>query len=203
MEVKKYNVFFVDDEPDICRVVEHILCRAHYNVRTFTFVSECLRTLVNEDCHLIISDVNMPEMNGIEFLLQIRRQYPWMPVLIITGYGNIPMAVRAVKSGAADFLEKPIDKNALLEKVKLAIEQSARNLLRLQHDLTPTELRVLELLMTGKPNKEIAQIICRSVRTVEEHRANIMHKLEARNLVDLAEKASMLLAAAKNPQKHL
>jgi two-component system response regulator FixJ len=200
MKINKYCVFCVDDEPQVCKAVELTLLREKYDVRTFTSAKECFKSLARKKCDVLISDVNMPEINGIEFLLKVQSRYPWLPLLVITGYGSVPLAVRAIKAGAVDFIEKPFGRNALLEKVKLAIEQSARNLLTLQNGLTKTESRVLELVMAGKGSKEIAQMLGRSIRTIEDHRANIMRKLDADNIVDLIKKVSVPANLGKKPQ---
>jgi two-component system, LuxR family, response regulator FixJ len=197
MKNGNYCVFFVDDEPQVCKAVELTLQRERYHVRTFTSASECLKLLATEKCDVLISDVNMPEINGIEFLIKVKSLYPWLPLLAITGYSSVPLAVRAIKAGAVDFIEKPFGRNSLLEKIKLAIEQSARNLLTLQNGLSNAESRVLELIVAGKGNKEIAQILDRSIRTIEDHRAKIMRKLDADNIVDLIKKVSV----SKNLEK--
>jgi two-component system, LuxR family, response regulator FixJ len=200
MKKKKFYIFFVDDEPQVCKAVELTLQRENYHVHTFTSASECFESLAREKCDVLISDVNMPEIHGIEFLVKVQSQYPWLPILMITGYGSVPMAVRAIKAGAVDFIEKPLSRTPLLEKVKLAIEQSARNSSTQQNGLSKAESRVLKLITEGKCNRAIAQILGRSIRTIEDHRANIMRKLGADNIVDLIKKVSVPENLDKNPQ---
>jgi two-component system, LuxR family, response regulator FixJ len=185
MEKKKYCVFIVDDEPEVCKAVELTLQRQKYHVRTFTSANMCFKALASEQCDVLISDVNMPEINGIEFLVKVKSQYPWLPLLVITGYGSVPRAVHAIKVGAADFIEKPFEREMFLAKVKAALEQSVRYRLEQNSNLTKTESRILELIVAGRCNKEIARLLHRSVRTVEDHRAHIMQKLDAKNIVEL------------------
>jgi two-component system, LuxR family, response regulator FixJ len=199
MKRGNYCIFYVDDEPQLCKAVTLILQQEKYHVCTFTSANECFKSLTSEKCDVLISDVAIPEANGIEFLTKVKSQYPWLPILVISSYSSVPLAVRAIKAGAVDFIEKPFNRNALLEKVKHTIEQSARNLVTLQNGLTKAESRVLEFLMAGKGNKEIAQILDRSIRTVEDHRANIMRKLGADNVVDLIKKVSFSENIGKTP----
>jgi two-component system, LuxR family, response regulator FixJ len=191
MESKNYCIFFVDDEPVVCKAVELTLQRQEYRIRCFNTAKKCLDTLAVEDCDLLITDVNMAGMNGLELLNRVRNDHPLLPVLIITGYGSVPLAVGAIKAGAVDFIEKPLERQTLLAKVKAAIEQSARHRFEQSNNLTRIESRILDLIVAGKCNKEIARRLNRSVRTIEDHRFNIMHKLEAANIVELIKKVSV------------
>ena len=104
----------------------------------------------NENCDLLITDVKLPEMSGIELLTESKRFFPLMPVLIVTGYGDVPMAVMAMKAGAADFIEKPLERQALLSAVELALTQVAPTDPLLRKGLTNAEMKVLRLLLEGK-----------------------------------------------------
>jgi FixJ family two-component response regulator len=131
----------------------------------------------------------MPEMDGIQLLQKAKHITPWVPVLVITGYGDIPTAVTAVKGGAADFIEKPLDRESFLRKVNSILQQSPSIHKYTGKPLTDAEKRVLKMVVEGKSNKEIAFYIHRSVRTVEVHRARLMHKLGVDNLIDLVKRA--------------
>ena len=138
----------------------------------------------SQKCDLLITDLRMPEMDCIELLRRTRLIAPWVPVLIITGYGDVPTAVEAIKAGAADFIEKPLDKRSFVLKVKSLLPENG-NHKHLGEPLTQTEQRVLKLVLGGKSNKEIANLLKRSKRTIEVHRARVMRKLGAESLVDL------------------
>ena len=131
-------------------------------------------------------------MDGIELLKEAKRITPWLPVLIITGYADIPMAVKAVKTGAEDFIEKPLSKKIFLEKVKSILKQSSIANSSLEKPLTESEMKVLRLILDSKSNTEIAYLLHRSVRTIEVHRNNLMHKFDVDNVVDLVKRAAML-----------
>ena len=134
---------------------------------------------------MLITDVRMPGMDGIELLKKAKRVVPWLQVLVITGYGDVKMAVRAMKAGASDFIEKPLDRTGFLSVVESILEKEASTRALLDVVLTPTEIKVLRFILDGKSNREIAIIRHRNVRTIEFHRRNIYSKLEVKNLLDL------------------
>ena len=182
-EVRKHNVFIVDDDLVVLKAIaqslESIGCKTH----TFGSAFECLEAIKSRDCQLIISDVNMPELDGLELMRKIKGQYPNLPIVMISGYGDIPIAVQAVKDGAVDFIEKPLDEDVFLPKIE--------NILKKIEDmpdqiLTPTEHLILGHIIAGKSNKEIAYTLGRSTRTIENHRSRIMDKMGAENAADLA-----------------
>lgn len=190
MDRENYKIFLVDDEPGVSQAIAVTLQREKYQVHCFNAAEECLNVLASEECDLLITDINMPGINGIELLNRAQNICPFLPLLAITGYGNVQIAVGAIKAGAVDFIEKPLEREAFLTKVKAAVEQSVRNKLKQNNGLTATESRILELIVTGKCNKEIARMLHRSIRTVEDHRHNIMRKIGAVNIVELVQKVS-------------
>jgi len=131
-------------------------------------------------------------MDGIELLTEAKCIIPLLPVLVITGYGNIPMAVRVMKAGASDFIEKPLDREGFLSTVKSLLKPNISDKPSVRKPLTNTELKVLYLILEGKNNKEIAQLRHRSVRTIEDQRYTIMSKLGADNLIELVKKAATM-----------
>ena len=183
------QIFFVDDELKVRHVVAETLEQLSERVTCFPCASDCIEQLSSQKCDLLITDLRMPEMDGIELLRCARLIAPWLPVLIITGYGDIPMAVGAIKAGAADFIEKPLDKKSFVRKVKSLLPENG-NHKHLGEPLTQTEQRVLKLVLDGKSNKEIANILKRSKRTIEVHRARVMRKLGADSLVALVKRAA-------------
>ena len=191
--VAKRHVFFVDDEPNIRKVVGETLEEFGLKVSCFACAADCLYQLNPLKCDLVVADVKMPKMDGIELLTEIKRIAPWLPVLLITGYGDIPMAVRAIKAGAVDFIEKPLDKESFLYKVKSILYKSHISDLRIiRKPLTKNEEIVLELISRGKTNKEIATLLNRSIRTVEVHRSHIMRKFGVNNFAEMLKRAAAM-----------
>ncbi len=186
-------VFVVDDDPDVRDSLRSLLEAAGFAVKDFgsakAFLAESGST---GGC--LIADIRMPEMDGLELQEEIVRRGSGLPVVIITGHGDVPLAVRAMKAGAVDFIEKPFDDELLLASVRRALEigkatrsraaeaAAAERMLAL---LTPREKSVLEQLVVGRSNKVAAYELGISPRTVEIHRAHIMDKMNARSLSDL------------------
>lgn len=198
-KVKEKIIFFVDDEPQVRKAVSKTLSQLD-NCRVVCLVDaeSCLTELRRIKCSMVIADVNMPDMDGIELLKRIRELRPQMPILIITGYGDVPMAVKAFKAGAIDFIEKPLNEETLLPAVKNALDKLPPDDTPDINLLTKSEIRILKQIGTGKRNKQIAIDIGRSVRTIENHRHRLMHKLGVRNAVELTKVAiNMGLAESK------
>jgi FixJ family two-component response regulator len=192
MAIDNQHIFFVDDEPAVCRSVSQTLKRSGYTVSCFADAADCLEQLRMQSCDLLITDVRMPGIDGIELVRRAKRIVPWLPILVITGYGDIPMAVRAVKAGATEFIEKPLQKQSFLAAVQAALSrQDLGNLLK-GKSLTKKEIAILRLILEGRSNKEIAQILHRSIRTVEDHRRHIMRKLDVINVIDLVKRAAVM-----------
>jgi len=190
--IAKQHVFFVDDKPKVLKIVSRTLEQAGLKVSCFASGAECLKQLRSRMCDLLITDVKMPEMDGIELLTEVKRIIPSLPVLVITGYGDIKMAVRALKVGASDFIEKPLDRQSFLSAVESALKRNILTPVHVVKVLTETEIRVLRLILDGKSTKEIARLRHRSVRTIEDQRAQIMHKLGVDNLVDLVKQTAVV-----------
>ena len=184
MENQKKRIFLVDDEPQVRKIVQRTIERYGYDVICFEDGMSCLDELSVGDCDLLITDVNMPGLDGLELLEKVKKIRPLLDVLIVTGYGDIPTAVRAVKNGAYDFVEKPLDRNRLIPVIQNILSNDGSSELR-GKKLTRMEKKVLKFIVSGKSNKEIADILYRSVRTIEDHRNHIMHKFDAKNAVEL------------------
>jgi len=185
------DIFFVDDELKVRRVVAETLERLGARVTCFPCASDCIEQLSCQKCDLLITDLRLPEMDGIDLVRHVQRLAPYVPVLIVTGYGDIPTAVEAIKAGAADFIEKPLDKGSFLRKVNSLLPANG-NHRHLGKSLTQSEERVLKLVLNGKSNQEIASLLSRSRRTIEVHRANMMHKLGVDSLFDLVKRAAVM-----------
>jgi two-component system response regulator FixJ len=196
----KQHIFFVDDEPKICKAVTQILKRLECEVSCFDRGSRCLKKLQTHNCDLLITDVKMPDMDGIELLKKVRRIVPGLPILVITGYADIPLAVRAIKAGAVDFVEKPLHRKSFLAVVQATLKQNDSADSIVGKLLSPKEKVILNMLLQGKCNKEIAFILSRSVRTIEDHRSHIMRKFNVDNIVDLTKRAVEI--GLINPSAH-
>ncbi len=198
---KKYkaHIFIVDDDPCICDLVSLTLEGMGYKCSCFEDADSCLERLAIDKCDVLLTDVRMPEKGGIELLVEVKRSLPWLPVLMITSYADIPMSVEAVKAGAFNFIEKPLDGQMLLDAVETALRESdLTNILRGKL-LTKTEAVILNLILQGRSNRGIAHILHRSVRTIEDHRNHIMRKLDVDNVVDLVKRATAM-GMVKLPQ---
>jgi len=186
------HIFFLDDESTIREVVKETLEESGFKVSCFGNPIECLAQLRSKKCDLLITDLKMPEKDGIELLVDAKHLAPWVPVLMITGYGDVPTAVKAMKAGAADFIEKPLDKKNFVRKIKSVLRKNVAVHPDLGDSLTRNEKRILQLIINGMSNKEIANLLHRSSRTIEVHRANTMHKLGVDNLIDLVKRVASM-----------
>jgi FixJ family two-component response regulator len=186
------HIFFLDDEPTVREVVRETLEDSNFKVSCFESPTECLAQLRSQKCHLLITDLKMPEKDGIELLMDIQHLAPWVPVLMITGYGDIPTAVKAMKAGAADFIEKPLDKKNFVRKIRSILQKNVATHPDLGTSLTRNETKILQLIINGMGNKKIANLLHRSARTIEVHRAHLMHKLGVDNLVDLVKRVASM-----------
>jgi len=191
-KTKQYDVFFVDDDAEIRKLISEELKEIGCKVSCFSNGAECLEQLPKRNCNLLITDVKMPGMDGLTLLNRVRRVAPWVPVMVITGFGDIPMSVRALKSGAVDFIEKPLDRKTFLHKVKTILRQDDYIDTPASQVLTKVEKKVLKLVLEGNGNKRIAYLLDRTMRTVERHRSNIMRKFGVDNIVDLVKKAALI-----------
>lgn len=187
-------VHVIDDDEAVRRSLDFLLQSARFKTLTYETALAFLNALPDIPSGCIVTDVKMPEMSGVELLRHLRKINLRMPVIIITGHADVPMAVDAMKSGASDFLEKPFDDEVLLSAVRAALasaenvkerENEKTELQRRFETLSKREREVLEGLVAGKPNKTIAFDLGISPRTVEIYRANVMTKMRAVSLSEL------------------
>jgi two-component system response regulator FixJ len=200
-DFQKQHIFFVDDEPKVRQLVGETLEQAGFGVTCFATAVDCLDRLRSKRCDLLITDVKLPEISGIELLTAVKGFMPALPVLIVTGFGDIPMAVSAMKAGANDFIEKPLKRQILLSAVDTILKQIKPADAVLQIKLTRAEMKVLNLILQGKTNKETANLLHRSMSTVEVHRKHIMNKFGVDNIVDLVKRAAALGLIDPNAKK--
>jgi FixJ family two-component response regulator len=200
-------VYVVDDDPDIRKSLSLLLKSVSIEARSYAscdqFLEEIPENLSHPSCLLL--DVRMPGMSGMALLERLRDQDMSLPIIMLTGHGDIEMAVRAMKLGAADFLTKPFSGQALLDRVQevlrrgqqqvASISVSAEEAQARWDALTPREKEIFDRICSGSSNKVIAADFGISIRTVESHRARIMEKMKVRTLVDLVLLSVKLKAA--------
>ncbi len=200
-------VHIIDDDEGLRQSLAFLLQTAQLEVRSFDSAKTFLDALPDASLGCVITDIRMPDMSGIELLRRLKELKIGVPVIVITGHGDIALAVEAMKIGAADFFEKPFDDDLLIASVRAALRQREDQTKRgaeraeIEHrisTLSPRENDVLAGLIEGRANKQIAFDLGISPRTVEIYRANLMNKMQANSLSDLVRMA--LLADMLNPK---
>lgn len=192
------TVFVIDDEEGMRNALRRVLAGAGYAVRTYASAAAFLDTYQPEQPGCLLLDINMPGMSGPELHdVLAKREIP-LPIIYLTGFASVPVAVRAMKSGALDFLEKPFDTAVLLDYVRHALDvdrqrratdADRRTIRQGMATLTPRERQIMDHMVAGRSNKEAALALDISVRTVEVHRARVMQKLGADSLAELVRMA--------------
>jgi len=194
MSAAESTVFVIDDEPSVRKSLGRLLKAAGYRVEAFTSAREFLQRDPNVGVGCLVLDVQMPDLNGLELQRALTETGRHVPIIFITGHGDIPMSVRAMKGGAIDFLSKPFDAKDLLEAIARALATAqlqsthraeSDDVKRLLAMLTPREHEVMLEVITGKPNKQIAAALGTSEKTVKVHRGRVMHKLAVQSVADL------------------
>jgi len=188
------TVFVVDDDQEVREALQLLMESVGLPVETFGSSQEYLEQFDPERPGCLVLDIRMPGMSGLELQARLAAENIHPPIVMITGHGDVPMAVRAVQAGAVDFVQKPFNDQALLDSVHRAIQQDAvqrgeasklRDIQERLDRLTPREREVLDLVVAGKRNKVIAAEMNISQSTVEAHRAKVMEKIEADTLSSL------------------
>lgn len=200
-------VHVIDDDESLRTALSRLLGAAGYRVSTYESANRFLEHIDAEGPGCIVLDVNMPGLNGIQLQSQLLAQQCELPIIFLTGHGDIAMSVRAIKTGAEDFIAKPVAKDDLLDAVQRAISRYEEthnrntNLKGLQERLdalTAREREVFDLLVTGMLNKQIAFKLGNTERTVKAHRHSIMQKMQVKSVAELASIASRLGILSKN-----
>lgn len=189
------TVFVVDDDASVRDGLALQLEAAGFAVAAFASAEEFLGAPLPDGPGCLVLDVRMPGMSGPELQQELLVRGAYLPIIFLTGYGDIPLAVKTIQSGAVDFLTKPVDGQVLLERVQAALrlaeqarqrESNYQAIRQRLAGLTERERQVLELAIAGHANKEISRILSISARTVEHHRSHILLKTGAANLFELA-----------------
>jgi len=202
------TVFVVDDDRAMRDSLRWLLESVGLSVRTYATAAAFLHEYEPSQPGCLVLDIRMPGMSGLDLQAELLRRGAGLPTIVVTGHAEVPMAVRAVKAGAVDFIEKPFSDQLLLDRVRQALEidrqsrevrtrrEEARRRLA---SLSAREREVLGLVVAGKANKEIAAALGLSPKTVEVHRAHVMSKMAADSLAELIRAAILAGAIGENP----
>ena len=195
------TVFIVDDDASVLKAVARLLRSAGFKTSTFSSAQQFLDEHNSDAPGCLLLDVAMPKINGLELQQLLATKNNELPIIFLTGHGDIPMSVRAIKQGAADFLTKPVNDSDLIQAIQQAIEsnQIARHL-RIELNelqqrfatLTPRECEVLSHVVSGKKNKQIAIELGTVEKTIKVHRAHLMEKLQVGSLAELVKLSERL-----------
>ena len=194
-------VFVVDDEPSVRRAIKRLVESEGLRVELFGSAPEFLQGRRPDAPSCLVLDIKLPGITGLDFQHQLSEAGIRIPIIFITGHGDIPMTVRAMKAGAVEFLTKPFRDKALLDAIQIALErdrarrheESEVAVLKERFDsLTPREQEILRLVVSGRLNKQIAAELGTSEITIKVHRASVMRKMQAESLADLVGKAGRL-----------
>ncbi len=208
MTLPEPTVFVVDDDPAVCDSLGWLISSVGLAVESFTSAREFLEAAPADQPGCVIVDVRMPGMSGLQLQEELARDFPHLAVIIVTAHADVPMAVRAMKAGAIDLVEKPFNDQQLLELVHKAVEKSAHTMrfdegrrdIRNRYDsLSQRERQVLEGIMAGYPNKTIAADLGLSQKTIEIHRAKVMAKMHAKTFAELVEMVTKSRLTKENP----
>ena len=204
MSGRSAKVFVVDDDVTVCVALSRLIRTAGLQVETFGTAAECLSDERLKDADCLVLDVHLPDLSGLELQAKLTELGLELPIVFITGRGDIPMSVRAMKAGALEFLTKPFDNQELLEAIEQGIARCQRarlheekliDLQRRYQSLTPRERQVFTLVVRGLLNKQIAGELGTAEKTVKIHRSQVMKKMDAASLPDLVRMAEKLAPA--------
>ncbi|HRX87450.1 MAG TPA: response regulator transcription factor [Phycisphaerae bacterium] len=188
------TVFIVDDDQAVRDSLQWLIQSVGLNVVTFPDALSFLNHVNEDQAGCVVLDVRLPGISGLELQQKLAARGIRMPVIIVTGHGDVPMAVRAMKAGALDFIEKPFSDQVLLDQVQKAIDIDSRGraeravtkvIVERLHSLSPREREVLERVVEGKVTREIAAELSLADKTVEAHRARVMEKMKAGSIAEL------------------
>jgi FixJ family two-component response regulator len=197
------TVFVVDDDPSMRRSLESLHRSVGHDVRLFSSAPEFMSAERGDAPGCLVLDVRLPGMSGLAFQQELANAGVTLPIIFITGHGDVPMSVRAMKAGAVEFLTKPFDDQVLLDAIHAAIERdrarkrtdAGRTALQARYDeLTERERQVMRHVVAGQVNKRIADELGLSVVTVKVHRGQVMRKMQAKSVAELVRMADRLVS---------
>ena len=201
MSEERAVVFVVDDDPSIRRSLGSLLRSVGHEVRLFASAQEFMSAERPDAPGCLVLDVRLPGMSGLTFQQELAKAGIYIPVIFVTGHGDVPMTVRAMRAGAVDFLTKPFDDQVLLDAIHSSIERdrarrrdaaSLAEVQALYRGLTERERQIMKLVVAGRVNKQIAAELGLSLVTVKVHRGQVMRKMLAKSLADLVRMADRL-----------
>jgi len=194
-------VFVIDDDPSIRRSLDTLLRSVGLDVHLFSSAQEFMHAKRPETPGCLVLDIRLPGMSGLTFQQELAKAGVALPIIFLTGHGDVPMTVRAMKAGAAEFLTKPFDDQVLLDAIYAAIERdrarrrdtaSLADVKAHYRELTEREREVMQLVVTGRANKQIAAELGLGLVTVKVHRGQVMRKMQARSVAELVRMADRL-----------
>jgi FixJ family two-component response regulator len=200
-------IHVVDDDDSLRTALARLLQAAGYEVRSYASAGEFLLARPANTPGCVVLDIQMPGPSGLELQEAFGKRTDALPIIFLTGHGDIPMSVRAMKAGAVDFLTKPVQRQVLVNAVRNALARDAESRQLREQDgtlrahfetLTPRERAVFTLVVAGKANKQIATELGTSERTVKAHRAHVMEKMHVASLAELVRAAERLLGRMKD-----
>lgn len=212
MATDDFTVHIVDDEEPVRKSLAFMLTMSGFAVRIHESATDFLAVAGNLRQAVLITDLRMPDMSGVDLIQRLSAVNGAIPSIVITGHGDVPMAVEAMKAGASDFIEKPFDDDVIMEAIRRAAErltdskaggESSDDIRSRFETLSDRERQVLTAVVTGQPNKVIAFNLDISPRTVEVHRANVMAKMRARSLPDLVRMSLAAGIAGQENQRRI
>ena len=194
MENNKVTIHIVDDDPSTRKYLQELVSTIKFKTKVYDSASDFLESYRDEGVGCLLLDLRMPEISGLDLQSQLISSTIDLPVIMITGYGDVPTAVKAMKAGVFDFVEKPFRAKFMIDRINNAVKQhkqtrknkqADKDIIKLIDSLTNREKEVMDLVIKGKQNKDIALDLEISVKTVEVHRANVMNKMQANSIVEL------------------